>query len=126
MKFGGALMENASGIVKVSKLIEEFSCEPLIVVVSALGKTTNALEKLYHKYLGGESMEEGFFEIKKNHISVAQDLFSDIEDELTKNLDTLFEQLWNAINTEYSNRMKLMTVSCLSVRNCRVVLYFIF
>ena len=104
MKFGGALMENASGIVKVSKLIEEFSCEPLIVVVSALGKTTNALEKLYHKYLGGESMEEGFFEIKKNHISVTLDLFSTMDDELSSNLDKLFEQLLDALNTEYSNR----------------------
>ena len=45
-KFGGALMKNANGIRKVAAIIEEFSCEPLIVVVSALGKTTNALEKL--------------------------------------------------------------------------------
>ena len=104
MKFGGALMENASGIERVSKLIEEFSCEPLVVVVSALGKTTNALEKLYHKYLDGESIEEGFFEIKKNHISVTLDLFSTMDDELISNLDKLFEQLLDALNTEYSNR----------------------
>ncbi len=47
MKFGGALLNSASNIERVAGLIEEFSCEPLVVVVSALGKTTNALEHLF-------------------------------------------------------------------------------
>ncbi|PIY34217.1 MAG: aspartate kinase, partial [Bacteroidetes bacterium CG_4_10_14_3_um_filter_42_6] len=45
-KFGGALMKDAAGINRVVSLMEEYGCEPLVVVVSAVGKTTNALEEL--------------------------------------------------------------------------------
>ncbi len=104
MKFGGGLMDNAPGIKKVTELIEEFSCEPLVVVVSALGKTTNALEKLYQQYLNGEPLEDGFFEIKKKHLSIVTQLFSKVDDDLRNCLDQLFEQLWSSLNAKYSNK----------------------
>ena len=50
-------MKDAKGISKVATIIEEYSYEPLVVVVSALGKTTNALENLLKLSLSGK-MEE--------------------------------------------------------------------
>ena len=45
-KFGGGLMKDAASIRKVASLIADYNVDPLVVVVSALGKTTNALEQL--------------------------------------------------------------------------------
>ncbi len=43
-KFGGASVKDAEAVKNVGNVIKRFSGEPLVVVVSAMGKTTNALE----------------------------------------------------------------------------------
>ncbi len=106
MKFGGALMNNASNINRVIGLIEEYSCEPLVVVVSAIGKTTNALEQLCTQKLKGESMEADFFNIKKFHIHAAQELMPELPNDLRVDLDDFFDKLWDALNNEYKNRFE--------------------
>lgn len=104
MKFGGALMNDASGIKQVAALIEEFTCEPLVVVVSALGKTTNALEKILELSLNGVNVEDEFFKIKQFHLGLTQDLFEQLPDELKLRLDLLFDEFWTALNTVYADR----------------------
>ncbi len=106
MKFGGALLDSASNIERVAGLIEEFSCEPLVVVVSAIDKTTNALEQLCAKRLKGESMDADFFNIKKFHINAAQELMPELPNDLRVDLDDLFDKLWDALNNEYKNRFE--------------------
>jgi len=104
MKFGGALLDSASNIERVKGLIEEFSCEPLIVVVSALGKTTNALEKLWDLSQKGAKMDGDFFKIKQFHINAAQEIIPQLPNELSRNLDSLFDELWDALNFKYTSR----------------------
>ena len=43
-KFGGASVKNAGAIENVARIITPYSDQPLVVVVSAMGKSTNALE----------------------------------------------------------------------------------
>jgi len=103
-KFGGALMQDAEGIRKVSNIIEEYSCEPLVIVVSALGKTTNALEKLLNMALKDKSSEEtknAFFKLKQIHLSIINELCPDSPDNIK--LDDLFIELWDALNGDYQN-----------------------
>jgi len=75
-KFGGASIKNPDGIRNVAKILTGFQGEPLVIVVSAMGKTTNALEAVinayYHK--SGEAMEL-FKEVKKAHYEVVDALF---------------------------------------------------
>ncbi len=104
MKFGGALMDNASGVEKVKGLIEEYSCEPLVVVVSALGKTTNALEQLFWLSQEEKEIDKEFFKVKQYHLRLAQDLMPQPPDELSTSLDKLFDELWDALNTKYTDR----------------------
>ncbi len=104
MKFGGALMGNASGIERVGRLIEEYSCEPLVVVVSALGKTTNSLEQLHRLSQDGNKMEDDFFKIKQFHLALVNDLLEKVPDELSTQLDKIFDELWDALNDKYINR----------------------
>ena len=49
-KFGGASVKNADAIRNAAQIIGLYE-QPLIVVVSAMGKTTNALEKLWTAYV---------------------------------------------------------------------------
>ena len=49
-KFGGASVKDADSIRNVSNIIKEHSNESLLIVVSAMGKTTNALEKVVDQY----------------------------------------------------------------------------
>lgn len=104
-KFGGALMKDAAGIRKVVSLIEEFSCELLVVVVSAIGKTTNALERLVssENIKDFSQLEKDYFDLKQKHLSLALELFPDGNIDLLKALDEVFGDLWDAINKPYHN-----------------------
>ena len=53
-KFGGASVRDASGIGNLAKIVSEESAD-LVVVVSAFGKTTNALEKVLKLWLKGDN-----------------------------------------------------------------------
>ena len=104
MKFGGALMKDAQGITRVGELVEEFSCEPLVVIVSAIGKTTNALESLWDKVLSKEPVENDFHNIKLDHLNIYNELFPQGNEDLSLALSNLLDELWLAINEEYQNR----------------------
>ena len=105
-KFGGALMNDATGIEKVAAIVEDFSCEPLVVVVSALGKTTNALEALLSLSFGDGSAELqiGFSQLKQFQLSIAQTLLPDDSQELNLELENEFTKLWDALNTRYGDK----------------------
>ena len=105
-KFGGALMKDAQGIEKVAAIIDEFSCEPLVVVVSAMGKSTNALEELLLLSFGSdeEALQTAYFRIKQFHLRLAQDLMHDDAHQLVLELEAEFVLLWDALNMTYSDK----------------------
>ena len=49
-KFGGASVKNAAAIRNVAKILESYKNEKLVIVVSAMGKSTNALEAITDAY----------------------------------------------------------------------------
>ena len=49
-KFGGASVKDASGVKNLVSVLKEVGFENTLVVVSAMGKTTNALEKIIDNY----------------------------------------------------------------------------
>jgi len=103
-KFGGALMKDASGVRKVAAIVEEFSCEPLVVVVSALGKTTNALERLLEFALGGNEndLQQNYFTLKSFHLNIANELLHDSQ-EVQVQIEDCFRDLWDTLNEKYNN-----------------------
>jgi len=103
-KFGGALMKDAEGIRKVVSIIEEYSCEQLVVVVSALGKTTNALEELLSLSLEGKEneLQETYFQLKSKHINLINELFEN-EGNTIQEVEELFRELWDKLSDNYSD-----------------------
>ncbi|NOT37586.1 MAG: aspartate kinase [Saprospiraceae bacterium] len=82
-KFGGASVKNAAGIINVSKIIQKFKSGPLVVVVSATGKTTNALEEVINeKFTDKKKSIQLLRVIQNKHIEIAKDLFDTIPEEL--------------------------------------------
>jgi aspartate kinase len=74
-KFGGASVKDAEGIRNLTKIVSG-ETDKLVIVVSAFGKTTNALEKVLKAWLPGQSDYAVLLdEIYNQHLSVIADLF---------------------------------------------------
>lgn len=75
-KFGGASIKDAAGIRNVHKILTQFKEEHIVVVVSALGKTTNALEKVIDAYFAQDGKAaEYLMDVKKVHYQLMGELF---------------------------------------------------
>src|SRR5882757_8599155 len=75
-KFGGASVKDAGGIINLASVVKKYTGNQLLIVVSAMGKTTNALEKLTRAYVDQtDDMHEIYDGIKKYHFDILQELF---------------------------------------------------
>lgn len=77
-KFGGASVKNAENIKNATSIISTYKSSELLVVVSAIDKTTNKLEAItkafYHQNADYNSLLD---EVKTDHVKILNDLFSD-------------------------------------------------
>ena len=73
-KFGGASINNPDRIKNTAGIIEEFSGKKLLVVISAMGKTTNALEKIVDAYFEGRKEDALllFEQVKNSHLEIVK------------------------------------------------------
>lgn len=76
-KFGGASVKDAESVKNVALVLETQGFEKCLLVVSAMGKTTNALEKVVEFYFKKQDYQSEIETIKQNHIDIAKGLFSD-------------------------------------------------
>lgn len=77
-KFGGASVKDAQGIINLGNVVKSYEGNQILVVVSAMGKTTNALERLTNAYFNGTDDMHGIFEeIKEYHYHIAHELFGE-------------------------------------------------
>jgi aspartate kinase len=75
-KFGGASVKDAEAIRNVGKIIKKYAPSQTLVVVSALGKTTNALENLVDAYYhAADQYRVHLQQIKNLHETIVRDLF---------------------------------------------------
>lgn len=75
-KFGGASVKDAEGIANLARVVKLYADKPLVIVVSAMGKTTNALEKLARAYADQtDEIHELYDVIKQYHFDIINELF---------------------------------------------------
>ena len=78
-KFGGASVKNADGVVNLGRIVAAHSDSKLLIVVSAMGKTTNLLEQLVQRYVNGTgSVADLLEETRLYHDTITRQLFPDI------------------------------------------------
>ncbi|MEN0053995.1 MAG: aspartate kinase [Mucilaginibacter sp.] len=75
-KFGGASVKDASGIINLASVVKKYTGNQLLIVVSAMGKTTNALETLTRAYVDQtDNMHLIYDGIKQYHFDILEELF---------------------------------------------------
>ena len=93
-KFGGASVKDASGVKNLVSVLKEVGFENTLVVVSAMGKTTNALEKIIDNYFN-ESINylDGLIELKHYHVEISKNLFKNKSSKIEEIIHKLFTKL---------------------------------
>lgn len=94
-KFGGACLKDEAHIQNASDILKQFKGEKILLVVSAIDKTTNALEKVVNAYYAGNDEAVNLVEaIKHEHLNLCQRL--GISDPIAVNEveDSFIDALW--------------------------------
>ncbi len=77
-KFGGATVSNAKAVRQLASIVKSYPGNDLVVVVSAMDKTTNALEGLIRAYYNGEKKAGQLLDdIRAYHYDILPALFPD-------------------------------------------------
>ena len=93
-KFGGASVKDAAGIKNVYDVLQKVGYEDVLLVVSAMGKTTNALEIVVADYFEkSNALQSSIQEVKKYHNQILLDLFEDETNDVFKAVNALFYDL---------------------------------
>ncbi len=98
-KFGGASVKDAGSVRNVASVLKRFPSDNLIVVISAMGKTTNALEHLTDAdFFGKENPISVLDEIKEYHLDIMKDLFPDTSHSVYPAVEKIFQEIKKRID----------------------------
>lgn len=102
-KFGGASVKNADGVRNVAHVLQQVGAENLVVVVSAMGKTTNALERVVQSYVDqSDRFSSLITEISQFHLEIVSELFPNKEAKIFDTIQHLFEDLRTSLDRNKS------------------------
>ena len=102
-KFGGASVKDAEGIRNVHNVLQTVGFEDVLLVVSAMGKTTNALEIVIKNYFEkSQELQSSIQEVKKYHNQILLDLFEDEKNAAFTEVNSLFSGLDHFLNQNKS------------------------
>lgn len=93
-KFGGASVKDATGVKNVVEVLRQVGHENTLIVVSAMGKTTNALEEVIRCYFHDkEHLSAAIETVKQYHLQLVSELFTTVPDSLSNRLQELFNEM---------------------------------
>lgn len=93
-KFGGASVKDAESIKNVVSVLQKTGSSKKVVIFSAMGKTTNMLEKVIKDYFEDKAaLDESIWKIKNCHWEIAITLFNSESHPVFKKIETLLEDL---------------------------------
>ncbi len=93
-KFGGASVKDADGIKNVFNVLEKVGHQDTLLVISAMGKTTNALELVIKNYFDkSNELHSSLQDVRKYHNQILLDLFDDEENDVFYAVNSHFADL---------------------------------
>ncbi|MDB2342955.1 aspartate kinase [Flavobacteriaceae bacterium] len=93
-KFGGASVKDAAGVKNLVNVLEKVGYKDTLVVVSAMGKSTNALEEIIEQYFQDKTKTPAaLLPLKEYHLQIVNDLFQEQKAEVVAVVHELFEEL---------------------------------
>ena len=100
-KFGGASVKDATSIKNVATILQEYNDDELVVIISAMGKTTNALEKVVDAYVKKTGEALTFLEeVRLYHNQIMDDLFNNDQHIVYEKINNYFVEIHWAIEDE--------------------------
>lgn len=95
-KFGGASVRDAASVKNAASIIRSLKDDKMAIVISAMGKTTNALEKVIESHFKNDELKLQLLEeIEKNHLNIIDDLFPSGNNDLKDTIHNFFtEAAW--------------------------------
>ncbi|MCL5246667.1 aspartate kinase [Cellulophaga sp. 20_2_10] len=100
-KFGGASVKDATGVKNIVNVLQQVGYANTLVVVSAMGKTTNAMESIVNAYFKDKTaLPAAIQEVVDFHNKILNDLFENTQHEVYGRVKVLFDEVqgflaWN-------------------------------
>lgn len=102
-KFGGASAKDAAGVKNLVNVLEKVGYKDTLVVVSAMGKSTNALEEIIEQYFQDKTKTPAaLLPLKEYHLQIVNDLFQEQKAEVVAVVHELFEELHTFLKSNKS------------------------
>ncbi|HEY1020566.1 MAG TPA: aspartate kinase [Sediminibacterium sp.] len=94
-KFGGASVNSVERIQNLAGIVKKYESEPLVIIISAMGKTTNGLEKVAESFFAGNKEEalQLFDAVKQYHINISKYLLVTHFNECLSQLTDFFTEV---------------------------------
>ena len=93
-KFGGASVKDANGVKNLITILNTLGSEKTLIVVSAMGKTTNSLELVVKNYFDNkEELQYSINEVFTFHNKILNDLFNDNKHQIFSDVKEILENL---------------------------------
>lgn len=92
-KFGGASVNSAAAVRNMASIVKQYYGHPLVIVVSAMGKTTNRLEQLVPGVRPLAEHPAMLEQVRDYHLQIIRELFPDHQHQVYQDFDCLFDQL---------------------------------
>ena len=95
-KFGGASVKDVASVKNVLKVLQKTGFQDKVIVVSAMGKMTNAFEIVIAEYLSSRDIPgKSLYAIKEYHLDLAHQLFELNQSPVFEKIDAFFRELTN-------------------------------
>lgn len=100
-KFGGASVKDADAVRNVVNVLKEVGYQDTLVVISAMGKMTNAMEKVVESYFNDKAnVQSSLQEVVEYHHNIITDLFQNQNHPVYNRVKMLFDEVrgflaWN-------------------------------
>ena len=93
-KFGGASIKDANGVKNVAKVLNDVGYDDVFIVISAMGKMTNAFEKMTNAYFYNTSdLPLCIDDIRAYHYKIIKDLFKNNKHKIYEEVEGYFTEM---------------------------------
>ncbi len=94
LKFGGASVKDAAGVKNLVHVLNTVGIQDTLVVVSAMGKTTNALERIIEVYFEyNKKVNQEILILKEFHLQIINELFESKTAKVVRAVQEYFDEL---------------------------------
>ena len=103
-KFGGASIKDYKSVKSLAKIIRNDNYDGMILIVSAMGKTTNSMEDLVLSYKKSFKNLKTKFELRKSyHTDIIKGLFEKNQQSVLKIVGSIFNEIDNFLKLNREN-----------------------